>query len=90
MNVASRFPDVCQHLGKLLRSVVDYPSVSQSVRLYNKQQFLAWRQSLRENYTQAVANLRWHLDWQRDVKHNERAIDAWLTGSEWPSDLHLP
>ncbi|TRY85696.1 hypothetical protein DNTS_013424, partial [Danionella cerebrum] len=59
-NVASRFPEVCQELDKLLRSIVDYPSVSQNVQNYNKQQFLQWRRSLGDSYTHVIANLRWH------------------------------
>ncbi|XP_076854201.1 arylsulfatase K [Brachyhypopomus gauderio] len=78
-NLASRYRGVCQHLDKLLRSVVDYPKVSQAVRLYNKHQFLVWKQRLGNNYTQAIANLRWHLDWQRDAQYNEKAIEDWLT-----------
>lgn len=85
-NVASKFPDVCRHLDKLLRSAVDYPQVSQAIRLYNKQQFAAWRKSLGDNYTQVIANLRWHLDWQEDVENNEKAIDEWLMTSGFSSE----
>ena len=85
-NVASKFPDVCRHLDKLLRSVVDYPQVSQAICLYNKQQFAAWRKSLGDNYTQVIANLRWHLDWQEDVENNEKAIDEWLMTSGFSSE----
>uniref|UniRef100_A0A8C8D6J9 Arylsulfatase K n=1 Tax=Oncorhynchus tshawytscha TaxID=74940 RepID=A0A8C8D6J9_ONCTS len=84
-NVASKFPDVCRHLDKLLRSAVDYPQVSQAICLYNKQQFAAWRKSLGDNYTQVIANLRWHLDWQEDVENNEKAIDEWLMTSGYVS-----
>lgn len=77
-NVESKFPDVCRHLDKLLRSTVDYPQVSLAVHRYNKQQFKAWRESLSDNYTQVIANLRWHLDWQQDVKNNERVVNDWL------------
>ncbi|XP_030647498.1 arylsulfatase K [Chanos chanos] len=79
-NVASHFPDVCQLLDTQLRSVVDYPDVSQAVHLYNRQQFLAWRNSLGENYTEVIRNLRWHIDWQKDEEHNLRTIDKWLSG----------
>lgn len=76
-----KFPDVWAHLDKLLRSIVDYPKVSEAVHHYNKQQFLAWRQGLGSNYSQVIANLRWHVDWQKDSPANERAIDEWLNGS---------
>ncbi|XP_062874377.1 arylsulfatase K [Trichomycterus rosablanca] len=77
-NVASHYPDVAQRLDKLLRSVVDYPSVTQTVRQYNKQQFVQWRQNLGNNYTQVIANLRWHNDWQKNTEYNEKAIEDWL------------
>lgn len=69
------------HLDKLLRSIVDYPKVSTAVHLYNKKAFSAWRDGLGRNYSEAIANLRWHVDWQNDVLANERAIDGWLYDS---------
>lgn len=80
-NVVLKFPDVQAHLDKLLRSIVDYQQVSTTVHLYNKKAFGAWRLSLGRNYSQVIANLRWHVDWQKDVLANERAIDKWLYGS---------
>jgi len=79
-NVASHFPGVCQDLDKLLRTILDYPSVSQTVHRYNKQQFLEWKKSLGDSYTQVIANLRWHIDWQKDAKSYERDIEEWLLG----------
>ncbi|XP_055367216.1 arylsulfatase K isoform X2 [Betta splendens] len=80
-NVALRFPDVQAQLDKKLRSIVDYSEVSTAVHLYNKKTFGDWRDSLGRNYTMVIANLRWHVDWQRDAIANERAIDKWLYGS---------
>lgn len=80
-NVALKFPDVQANLDKLLRNIVDYPKVSSTVHLYNKKSFLTWRQSLGTNYSQVIANLRWHVDWQEDASANERAIDKWLYDS---------
>lgn len=80
-NVVLRFPDVQAQLDKLLRSIVDYPKVSLAVHLYNKNQFAAWRDSLGRNYTEVIANLRWHMDWQKDILANEKAVDTWLHGS---------
>ncbi|XP_042344254.1 arylsulfatase K [Plectropomus leopardus] len=80
-NMVLRFPDVQAHLDKLLRSIIDYPKVSTDVHLYNKKTFSAWRQSLGGNYSQVIANLRWHVDWQKDPLANEKAIDKWLYGS---------
>lgn len=81
-NVVFKFPDVQAHLDNLLRSIVDYPAVSKAVHLYNKETFSAWRDSLGSNYSQVIANLRWHVDWQKDVFANERAIDEWLSDSD--------
>lgn len=80
-NVAARFPDVQAQLDKLLRSIVDYPKISSAVHLYNKKEFAAWRDGLGINYTEVIANLRWHVDWQKDIPANEKAIDTWLHGS---------
>ncbi|XP_007562876.1 arylsulfatase K [Poecilia formosa] len=77
-NVVLRFPDVQAQLDKLLRSIVDYPKVSSAVHLYNKNEFAAWRDSLGRNYSEVIANLRWHMDWQKDILANEKAIDTWL------------
>lgn len=80
-NVVHKFPDVQAHLDKILRSIVDYPKVSTTVHLYNKKAFGAWRNSLGRNYSQVIANLRWHVDWQKDALANERAVDKWLYDS---------
>lgn len=80
-NVVLKFPDVRAHLDKLLHSIIDYPKVSTDVHFYNKKAFGAWRQSVGRNYSRVIANLRWHLDWQKDAVSNERAIDEWLSGS---------
>ncbi|XP_077418342.1 arylsulfatase K [Vanacampus margaritifer] len=80
-NLAFKFPDVLAQLDKRLRSIVDYPNVSATVRVYNKKEFAAWRQTVRSNYSQVIANLRWHIDWQKDVVTNERLIDRWLDNS---------
>lgn len=77
-NVVLKYPDMRVHLDKLLHSIIDYPKVSTTVHLYNKQAFVAWRHTLGRNYSQAIANLRWHVDWQKDALGNERAIDKWL------------
>uniref|UniRef100_A0A1A8RIV4 Arylsulfatase K n=1 Tax=Nothobranchius rachovii TaxID=451742 RepID=A0A1A8RIV4_9TELE len=77
-NVVLKFPDVQAHLDKLLHSIVDYPEVSADVHLYNKRVFAEWRESLGQNYSQVIANLRWYVDWKKDVLGNERAIDKWL------------
>ncbi|XP_005922866.1 arylsulfatase K [Haplochromis burtoni] len=79
-NVVHKFPDVQAHLEKQLRSIVDYPKVSEAVHVYNKKAFGAWRLSLGRNYSQVIGNLRWHVDWQKDALANERAIDKWLYG----------
>ncbi|XP_019750141.1 arylsulfatase K [Hippocampus comes] len=80
-NVAFKFPDVKAQLDKRLRSVVNYPTVSATVHGYNKKEFAAWRQSVGSNYSEVIANLRWHVDWQKDVVTNERLIDRWLDSS---------
>ncbi|XP_056147605.1 arylsulfatase K [Lampris incognitus] len=80
-DVVLKVPAVRTQLDKLLRNIIDYPRVSEAVHHYNRQQFTAWRQSLGRNYSQVIANLRWHVDWQKDVSANERAIDEWLKES---------
>ncbi|NWR75286.1 ARSK Arylsulfatase, partial [Centropus unirufus] len=77
-NVAMEFPLVIHSLDKLLRTIVDYPKVSSAVQDYNKRQFVSWRQSLGQNYSNVIANLRWHQDWLKDPQKYESAIDEWL------------
>lgn len=80
-NVVIKFPDVEAHLDRVLRHIINYPKVSANVQDYNKKAFIAWRNSLGGNYSQVIANLRWHVDWQKDVEANERAIDRWIYSS---------
>ncbi|XP_068167542.1 arylsulfatase K [Antennarius striatus] len=80
-NVVYKFPEEVVDLDRLLRRIVDYPKVSTAVHLYNKEAFAAWRSSLGRNYSQVIANLRWHEDWQKDTLANERAINKWLYGT---------
>ncbi|KAH0628093.1 hypothetical protein JD844_008812, partial [Phrynosoma platyrhinos] len=78
MNVATTFPEITQSLNKTLFSIIDYPRVSISVEQYNKQQFINWKQSLGQNYSDTIANLRWHQDWKKDPQKYEQAIDRWI------------
>ncbi|KAM8865389.1 arylsulfatase K [Synchiropus picturatus] len=80
-NVAAEFPDVLADLDAVLLGVLDYPKVSKTVHLYNKEAFSDWRRGVGGNYSQVIANLRWHVDWQKDASGNERLIDLWLNGS---------
>lgn len=77
-NVFFKFPDVTVHLGKILLSILNYPVISATVHEYNKKAFTSWRNSLGGNYSEIIANLRWHVDWQKDAEANERAIDQWI------------
>ncbi|KAM6302249.1 arylsulfatase K isoform 2-T3 [Podargus strigoides] len=77
-NVATKFPAVVHSLDKILRSTVNYPKVSSSVQDYNKRQFISWKQSLGQNYSNVIANLRWHRDWLKEPKKYENAIEKWL------------
>lgn len=78
-NVAVKFPETVNSLDKILRSVVNYPKVSSYVQEYNKKQFISWKQSLGQNYSAVIANLRWHQDWLKKPKKYEKAIDEWLS-----------
>ncbi|XP_059580997.1 arylsulfatase K isoform X3 [Alligator mississippiensis] len=77
-NVATTYREVAHSLEKKLRSIIDFPKVSASVHEYNKKQFINWKQSVGQNYSNIIANLRWHQDWLKDPKKYERAIDKWL------------
>ncbi|XP_060700225.1 arylsulfatase K isoform X1 [Hemiscyllium ocellatum] len=77
-NVATKYLDVTSVLDKKLRSILNYPEVSKTVHQYNKLQFVKWKRSLGKNYTDVIANLRWHEDWQKDPATYENAIKKWL------------
>uniref|UniRef100_A0A2K5Q0Q0 Arylsulfatase K n=1 Tax=Cebus imitator TaxID=2715852 RepID=A0A2K5Q0Q0_CEBIM len=77
-NVAVKFPEITYSLDQKLRSIINYPKVSASVHQYNKEQFIKWKQSIGQNYSNVIANLRWHQDWQKEPKKYESAIDQWL------------
>lgn len=77
-NVATKFPEITSSLDQKLRSIINYPRVSASVHQYNKEQFIQWKQSIGQNYSDVIANLRWHQDWLKKPRKYERAIDRWL------------
>ncbi|XP_015283683.1 PREDICTED: arylsulfatase K [Gekko japonicus] len=80
-NVATKFPKMTQTLDRKLHSIIDYPKVSALVELYNKQQFIKWKESVGQNYSDILANLRWHQDWKKHPKKYEHAIDKWIKGN---------
>ncbi|XP_072462200.1 arylsulfatase K isoform X1 [Notamacropus eugenii] len=77
-NIATKFPEITHSLDQKLRSIINYPVVSASVHQYNKKQFISWKDSLGQNYTKVIANLRWHQDWLKEPKKYEHAINRWL------------
>ncbi|XP_035876450.1 arylsulfatase K isoform X2 [Phyllostomus discolor] len=77
-NIATKFPEIAYSLDQKLRSIINYPEVSASVHQYNKEQFIKWKQSLGQNYSNVIANLRWHQDWLKEPRKYESAIDQWL------------
>ncbi|XP_017529557.1 arylsulfatase K isoform X1 [Manis javanica] len=77
-NVAAEFPEITYSLDQKLRTIINYPQVSASVHQYNKEQFIKWKQSVGQNYSSMIANLRWHQDWLREPRKYEKAIDQWL------------
>uniref|UniRef100_A0A2K6FEM1 Arylsulfatase K n=1 Tax=Propithecus coquereli TaxID=379532 RepID=A0A2K6FEM1_PROCO len=77
-NIAIKFPEITFSLDQKLRSIVNYPKVSASVHQYNKEQFIKWKQSIGQNYSNVIANLRWHQDWLKEPRKYESAIKQWL------------
>ncbi|XP_054995056.1 arylsulfatase K isoform X1 [Sorex araneus] len=77
-NIATTFPEITYSLDQKLRSILDYPKVSASVHKYNKEQFANWKQSVGQNYSNVISNLRWHQDWQKQPRKYENAINQWL------------
>nr|XP_014723115.2 arylsulfatase K isoform X2 [Equus asinus] len=77
-NIATKFPEITFSLDQKLRSIINYPKVSASVHQYNKEQFIKWKQSVGQNYSNVIANLRWHQDWLKEPRKYESAIDQWL------------
>jgi arylsulfatase K len=70
--------DIVQKMDALLRSLIDYPSVSKQVDEYNRASFKEWRTSLGTKYNNTIANLRWWMDWQKNPEGNQAKIDQWL------------
>ncbi|XP_003479493.2 arylsulfatase K [Cavia porcellus] len=84
-NIAAKFPEITSSLDQKLRSIVNYPKVSASVHQYNKEQFIMWKQSVGQNYSNVIANLRWHQDWLKEPRKYESAIDRWLKAHTTPN-----
>uniref|UniRef100_A0A8C5YXH0 Arylsulfatase K n=1 Tax=Marmota marmota marmota TaxID=9994 RepID=A0A8C5YXH0_MARMA len=78
-NIAAKFPEITYSLDQKLRSIINYPKVSASVHRYNKEQFIMWKQSIGQNYSNVIANLRWHQEWLKNPEKYENAINQWLT-----------
>ncbi|XP_055459977.1 arylsulfatase K [Psammomys obesus] len=85
-NVATDFPEITRSLDQKLRSVVNYPKVTASVHQYNREQFILWKQSVGQNYSNVIAHLRWHQDWQKEPRKYEKAIEQWLTADSGAVD----
>ncbi|KAM5193832.1 arylsulfatase K [Mantella aurantiaca] len=77
-NVAPLYPKVVLCMEKKLQSIIDYKKISHNVHQYNKEEFIKWRASLGQNYTNVISNLRWHIDWNKRPKACETAINKWL------------
>uniref|UniRef100_A0A8C6WD91 Arylsulfatase K n=1 Tax=Nannospalax galili TaxID=1026970 RepID=A0A8C6WD91_NANGA len=77
-NIATKFPEITYSLDQKLRSIINYPKVSASVHQYNKEQFIMWKQSVGQNYSNVIANLRWHQEWLKKPRKYENAIQRWL------------
>eukprot|EP00070_Physeter_catodon_P041998 XP_028348892.1 arylsulfatase K isoform X3 [Physeter catodon] len=86
-NIATKFPEVTSSLDQKLRSIINYPKVSASVHQYNKEQFIKWKQSIGQNYSNVIANLRWHQDWLKEPRKYENAIDQWLKIHSDPGNI---
>ncbi|XP_060057170.1 arylsulfatase K isoform X2 [Erinaceus europaeus] len=68
-NIATKFPEITYSLNQKLLTIINYPKVSASVHQYNKEEFIKWKQSIGQNYSNVIANLRWHQDWLKEPKH---------------------
>ncbi|XP_018416032.1 PREDICTED: arylsulfatase K isoform X3 [Nanorana parkeri] len=77
-NVAPLYPTIVLSMEKKLQSIIDYRKISYNVHQYNKEEFIKWRASLGQNYTNVISNLRWHIDWNKRPKACEMAIKKWL------------
>ncbi|XP_059947799.1 arylsulfatase K isoform X2 [Mesoplodon densirostris] len=86
-NIATQCPEVTSSLDQKLRSIINYPKVSASVHRYNKEQFIKWKQSIGQNYSNVIANLRWHQDWLKEPRKYENAIDQWLKIHSDPENI---
>ncbi|XP_077988538.1 arylsulfatase K-like [Glandiceps talaboti] len=75
---AAERPDIVNMMDIKLRTVIDYPQVSQQVKKYNKDSFMSWKKTLGDKYSETIANLRWFMDFQKDAKRNEQKIQEWL------------
>ncbi|XP_069747907.1 arylsulfatase K isoform X2 [Narcine bancroftii] len=82
INVATKYTKITSSLDKKLRSILNYPEVSKAVHQYNKLQFIKWKEGLGKNYSNIIANLRWHENWQKDPVSYQKAIENWLNSTD--------
>ena len=56
--------------------------IAQEVKEYNRQNFSAWKAAQGDNYVAAISNLRWHIDFKKDLDVNLAKIEDWLASTE--------
>eukprot|EP00054_Salpingoeca_dolichothecata_P015304 m.87886 g.87886 ORF g.87886 m.87886 type:complete len:295 (-) comp21428_c0_seq2:149-1033(-) len=79
-DLASSKPDIVAQMDALLRTILDYPSVSAQVESYNKDSFALWRASMsQEAYQKAMENsMRYSPSFDYNKTGSYAAIEQWL------------
>ena len=76
------YASMIQDMDKILRSIVDYPAVSENVESYNKDSYVLWKNSFANqtqfNETITSSQIRWYESWKYDSEGCYEALDEWL------------
>ena len=75
----TRYASIVTSLEKDIRSVVDYPTMAQSVAVYGKAMLHEWiGQTSGWKKEMGKTGLRWHDSWAYNTAASEAALEAYL------------
>lgn len=79
-NVADSNPDMVKQLHSILTSQLDPEQVDKAAKKFDKDSFIAWKNSLGEKYSSVIGSsaIRWHPEWSKKPDYYLSLIEDWL------------
>lgn len=79
-NLADSNPDMVKQLHTILTSQLDPEVVDKAAKKFDKDTFIAWKNSLGDKYNGTIGShaIRWYPTWSKNPNYYLSLIDAWL------------